>query len=161
MREPTQKLDIKAIRGWRIEAVVEGILIGMGLLLVEYLLYHFQVARIISAMVWVLFGSCALFCIFDLTVLPKLRYKKWRYEVHDTEVLIGEGVLFYERIQIPINRVQHVTLKQGPISRMYKLATLEITTAASSVEIPYLSQHIAESISKDIKQFALLNDEHE
>ncbi len=44
---------------------------------------------------------------------------------------IRRGVWWRHRIAIPVARVQHVDVSQGPIQRMFDLATLTIHTAGT------------------------------
>lgn len=51
-------------------------------------------------------------------------------------------------------RVQHVDMKQGPILRKYRLATITITTAATKHEIPALDIEEADELRLSISRLA-------
>ncbi|WP_419875724.1 PH domain-containing protein [Candidatus Pristimantibacillus sp. PTI5] len=161
MREPTQKLDLKAINGWRIEAIIEGLIVITLFVIVQAILTIFDIPEIIHLLIWICLGLYFLFFLYHVSVMPKQKYKKWKYEVSSNEIMMSEGIFFYRLMQVPINRIQHVTIKQGPIARRFQLASVEITTAASSVEINYLAYDLAERVSSEIKQFVLRSDAHE
>ena len=69
---------------------------------------------------------------------PPIHYRhlSWRLNQHGLE--IHRGVWWRHRIAIPIARVQHVDVSQGPIQRMFDLGKLTIHTAGTknaSVEL--------------------------
>lgn len=161
MREPTQSLDIKAIHAWRIEAVIEAFIVLALLLLAQVILSNFSTPSFIPLLLWLTTGAYFIFSLYHVSIMPKQKYKKWKYEVHPTAIFISEGVIFHRKTQIPINRIQQVTIKQGPVARRFHLATVEITNAASSIEIHYLEHNLAEKVSAEIKHLVLVSDNHE
>ena len=64
-----------------------------------------------------------------------------------------------KRVLIPMIRVQHVTIEQGPIMRKYNLAELHISTAATSHSIPCLTKEEAEQLKRQIGELAKVSDE--
>lgn len=87
-------------------------------------------------------------------VFPKIRWRRWRYEVLNEEIFIQHGVLIVTQTLIPMVHVQHVDTKQGPILSKYKLATLTITTAATTHEIPALRESEAAELRDLISELA-------
>jgi hypothetical protein len=75
---------------------------------------------IFAALLWtlVLFG-------------PVVRYRHIAYQVDSDEICIRRGVLWRSIHTVPRSRVQHTDVSQGPIERMYELATLIIYTAGT------------------------------
>mgnify|MGYP003490750311 FL=1 len=63
-----------------------------------------------------------------------------------TEIETKKGIVITTRTLIPMVRVQHVDLSQGPIMRKYNLASVEIYTAATVHEIPALEYGEAEEL---------------
>ena len=97
--------------------------------------------------------------ISTTTILPALRWKRWRYEVDEHEVDLRRGIFIIKRTLIPIKRVQHVDTRQGPILRNYSLSTVAITTAATTHEIPALDDETADEVRNQISNFARLAQE--
>lgn len=88
----------------------------------------------------ILLGWVALFTLLMLSAhfWPPIHYRhlSWRLNQHGLE--IHRGVWWRHRIAIPIARVQHVDVSQGPIQRMFDLGKLTIHTAGTknaSVEL--------------------------
>ena len=72
------------------------------------------------------------------------RYTRWRLDSIALE--IRRGVVWRAVIDVPISRVQHTDVKQGPIQRRFGLATLVVHTAGSenaSVELGGLRRETA------------------
>ncbi len=81
----------------------------------------------------------------------KYRHTSWRLGADGME--IRRGVLWRHRIAVPITRVQHVDVSQGPIQRMFELGTLTIYTAGtkhSAVEIEGLEHDLALNIRNQL-----------
>ncbi|MCL9971509.1 PH domain-containing protein [Anoxybacillus kestanbolensis] len=68
------------------------------------------------------------------------------YVICDQEIELEHGVWIRKRTLIPLRCVQHVDVKQGPLARKYKLASLYIYTAAMAHEIPFLDEQEAEKL---------------
>lgn len=90
-----------------------------------------------------LMGLCLFFAYVSF------RKKAFAFRNHD--VLFRHGIVATTTIVIPYNRVQHVALHEGFISRFFGLATIEIFTAggsSSDIEIPGIEKEQAENIKQ-------------
>jgi len=92
-------------------------------------------------------------------LIPYIRWKHWRYEIDEHEIDLMRGVLIRRRTLIPLSRVQHVDTTQGPILRWYKLASVTISTAATTHEISALDVLIADQVRDTISTYARLAEE--
>lgn len=75
--------------------------------------------------------------------------KGFAFRMHD--VLFRQGVIATNTMVIPYNRIQHVSLHEGIVSRMFGLAKIEIFTAgghSSDLEIPGIEKQQAENIKQ-------------
>ncbi|WP_453997406.1 PH domain-containing protein [Bacillus nitroreducens] len=97
--------------------------------------------------------------IFSIFIFPKLKWKRWRYEVHEHEIDLQRGVLIVKRTIIPMNRVQHVDTQQGPLLRKHELATVTISTAATVHEIPALDLEEADQLRDSISRLARVDED--
>ena len=64
--------------------------------------------------------------------MPHLSWARWAWAVRDADLLIGRGVWFRSITAIPLQRVQHVDLRQGPLEQSMGLARLAIYTASGT-----------------------------
>ena len=105
----------------------------------------------LSGREWLILGIaipilCALILLFSI-----LGYQKKGFAFREHDVLYRYGVIATNTIVIPYNRVQHVALHEGLISRFFGLAKIEIFTAggsSSDIEIPGIEKEQAEKIKQ-------------
>jgi len=63
---------------------------------------------------------------------PAARHKRLRYLVDEGGLRIRRGIFWRTVIWIPISRVQHTDVSQGPVQRSFELATLTVHTAGTA-----------------------------
>lgn len=157
IKEPTRRITPRAIRAWQWSSAFGNLtyffipLIYGSVLGIESDL-HLTILIILSLIVVILW-------LLGIVLLPYLRWKKWRYSVDENEIDLKRGILIHQRTLIPLSRVQHVDTRQGPILRYYKLATVTISTAATTHEIPALDEYTADKVRDVISKFARLAEE--
>ncbi len=67
------------------------------------------------------------------TVLLQVPYfRSLRYEIHDEQVIMYVGVITRSVKYVPFRTVTNMTVKQGPLDRLFGLGSLEIQTAGIS-----------------------------
>lgn len=116
--------------------------IGLGLALLkikELVVYQLEIS---SA-----FGLFVVIFIF----FSYVSYKKKGFAFREQDVLFKYGIIATSTIVIPYNRIQHVALHEGVISRYFGLAKIEIFTAggrSSDIEIPGIQKEQAENIKQ-------------
>lgn len=62
---------------------------------------------------------------------PKWSHERTSYRVDEEGLEIRRGVIWRHRITIPLGRVQHADVSQGPIQRMFGIGTLMVHTAGT------------------------------
>lgn len=80
-----------------------------------------------------------------------LSFKKKGFAFREHDVLFRYGIIATNTIVIPYNRIQHVALHEGIVSRYFGLAKVEIFTAggsSSDIEIPGIEKEQAENIKQ-------------
>lgn len=90
--------------------------------------------------------------IFSLIILfSRIGFNKKGFAFRQHDVLFRHGVIATNTLVIPYNRIQHVALHEGIISRFYGLNKIEIFTAggnSSDIEIPGIEKEQAENIKQ-------------
>jgi uncharacterized protein len=156
-KEPTRRITPRAIRAWQWSAAF-GNLIYFFIPFIYTSIFglesglHFRIVIGLSGTVFILW-------LIGIVLLPYLRWKKWRYSIDENEIDLKRGILIVQRTLIPLSRVQHVDTRQGPILRAYNLATVTISTAATTHEIPALDEYTADKVRDTISKFARLAEE--
>ena len=80
---------------------------------------------------------------------PKIEYAKTNYMIDPLGIEIHQGVLWRSQICVPIGRVQHADVGQGPLQRTFGVSTLTLYTAGTShasVSIEGLDHGLAVSV---------------
>lgn len=89
---------------------------------------------------------------------PLLSWHYRRYALREHDVVIQEGVLYRTLRAQALVRVQHVQLHQGPLQRLFGLATLVLCTAgkdAADCKLRHLPLARAEDLRNHILRMAL------
>jgi uncharacterized protein len=98
------------------------------------------------------FFMIAIIALFLISVvLGKISFKKRGYAFRKHDVLYKSGIISETTTIIPYNRIQHVALHEGFISRMFGLASIGVFTAGggnSDIEIPGIEKEKAQSIKQ-------------
>jgi membrane protein YdbS with pleckstrin-like domain len=84
---------------------------------------------------------------------PAARHRHLRYLVDPDGLRIQRGVLWRKTIWIPITRVQHTDVSQGPLQRHYDLATLTVHTAGTegaSIPLSGLEHGVATRLARHL-----------
>ncbi|UVI28761.1 PH domain-containing protein [Paenibacillus spongiae] len=152
----TSRIDEKALRAWRLSGWIST---GIYALIVLALLI---VTIKFDWPIWIPAAALALACLgayLEINLIPRLRYKQWRYAVTEHEIELHHGIYFRKRTLIPMIRIQHVDSKQGPILRAFGLATVTFSTAAGSHQIPALTEIRADEVRRQIARLARISDE--
>lgn len=82
------------------------------------------------------------------------------YALRQKDIIYRSGWLWKDMTTAPFNRVQHVSIDQGPIERKFNLAKLKIYTAggkASDMSIPGLTPTTANELKEFIVKKTLLD----
>ncbi|MFC4401894.1 PH domain-containing protein [Gracilibacillus xinjiangensis] len=153
MREqPSERIALDAVKAWQLTAHLVAIIplvLGIAALIVSYYLDFITYWIGIGLLVFT-----GLEWLITAFFIPRLRWKRWRYQIYDQEIYIQHGIIIVTRTVVPMIRVQHVDTEQGPILKKYGLSTLQISTAATKHEIPALLEGEAADLRDQISELA-------
>ena len=99
-------------------------------------------------------GPFILFGILSIVFLVPGRWRRWGYAFTDRELHVAYGWLTRVHTVVPVARVQHIDVSQGPIERIAGVATLSLHTAGtenSLVVLPSITRQRAEEIRDAIR----------
>lgn len=146
-----KKLDKSALKLWYVRAaIISLLLIGFfaGLIIVLIATdVPIDVTLAVSAAVGVL--VVLLLCL--TLILPALRYKMYAWGYDDKRIIVKQGVIFRQRVVIPVCQIQDLHRIQGPIMMMLKLSGVEISTAGSNFDISTLTTDEADRLIDDLE----------
>lgn len=150
--EPQQRIPRTAVKAWRIS----GFLTSLFFWLVPLGIWFFDTERVVDLWIHLLILSIVLGITLLFTFLiPHVRWKRWSYDINEHEIDLQHGLIIVQRTLVPVNRVQHVDTRQGPILRNYGLSNVAISTAATTHEIPALTEENAGTVRDQISRLAL------
>ena len=130
-----------------------------------YVLLALQIIAYVIALVFALTSGNKDFAIFATTVfvltaaaviaaatsLPKLSYKRRKYLFTEDKIEIVKVIIFIETSMIPISRIQHLTIDEGPLLRRHNLASIVVYTTAGFFKMEGLAREDAYKIADFLK----------
>lgn len=74
--------------------------------------------------------------------VERRRYLAWAYREREEDLIVSRGVLVRRVSVVPYGRMQFVEVTAGPVERVFRLATVQLHTAAaaSDARIPGLER---------------------
>ncbi|MBO1581850.1 PH domain-containing protein [Bacillus sp. XF8] len=144
------------VKVWQTRVLIE---LGISVLVILAYLFFMIKFNWWEWLFYVLIGLTVVYTPFDYFIFPKLRQRYYSYRLNEEELEVQHGMFTVKRVLVPMIRVQHVTIEQGPIMRKYDLAELQISTAATSHSIPGLKMREAEQLKRQIGELAKVSDE--
>jgi len=153
---PANALDKRVKTAWRLQALASLVPLVLGAAVFAGIAEMIGVPGPLPTVVLV--GALAALVLAE-TVLPEIRYRRWRWEVREEEVRLQEGLIVITQTVIPMVRIQHVDTAQGPIMHSLGLSDVHIWTAASKHTIPALADDHASQLRDRIAVLARVTDD--
>lgn len=156
-QEPSTRIHKNAIKAWTVNALLFGLLWFVPVFFYAAIAISHNMGKETAwynGIDWILFSALFLIALIlylaIALVLPKLRWQRWKYDVSEKEIDMLRGIIIKKRTLVPINRVQHVDTRQGPVYRKFGLSSVTISTAATTHEIPALDDETADDLRNTI-----------
>lgn len=146
-------MDPGIVKVWRIKSGLWAAVLSIGVLIWD-ILNFFEADRI--TLFGVIPAGVMLFLGAFVIWIPALRYRYWRYELREQELLLVRGVFNRVHTIIPLRRIQHLDVSQDLFEREFDVAKLIVHTAgtrSSDVILPGLSLDVAETLRDEMKDF--------
>lgn len=140
-----RRLDPATIQVDRLGGLVTTVVVGGGALLsagIGALAGERGAALVAHGM-----GAIALASVLALWAWhwPRRRWEHASYRVDPRGIRVCDGVWWRTETDVPRSRIQHTDVTQGPIERLYDIATLVIHTAGTEH-----SQVVVQGLSKSV-----------
>lgn len=68
-------------------------------------------------------------------LVPSLRYRHFQWSFERGVLRVAHGVVFRNEATIPVFRIQHIDLEQGPLERWMGVQQLTVHTAAPAADV--------------------------
>jgi len=83
--------------------------------------------------IWLIFGVGMLASLIQLALLPR-SLRSWGYAERAEDLLVRHGLMFRRLSIVPYGRMQFVDVTAGPMERLFRLATVQLHTAAAATQ---------------------------
>ena len=126
LREPAHRVCPRAVNYWRTASLIGAVVI----LAIAVTIYV-----VVPERPWwatTLLVLIALYQFVSVVVVPPIRYRIHRWEVNEIAIHTRVGWLGRESRIAPLSRVQTVDSSQGPLMRLFRLASVTVTTASAA-----------------------------
>ena len=148
-----KKLEPSAKNCMRISAVIVLAVILIPATIITILLLEAGMLGLICL------GASWILAAAYVAVAPALRYERYRYAIDEEAIRVRKGLLWISEDTVPMERLHKIKTSQGPIARIFKLSTINVTTAGGDVDIQFLKDEeateIAELLKKKINEIVL------
>ena len=146
------KLDKSVLKLWYIRAFIGalaliGILVSISVILISTGAESNVIAGVLLGV-----GIPVFLLLCLVLILPALRYKMYAWGYDDKRIVIKQGVIFRQRVVIPVCQIQDLHRTQGPIMMMLKLSGVTISTAGSNFDISTLTTEEADRLIDDLER---------
>lgn len=126
LREPAHQVCPRAINYWRTSSLISAVV----MLVIAVVVYV-----IVPERPWwatALLVALVVVEVVNVLVVPRIKFRIHRWEVNDIAIHTRVGWLGRESRIAPLSRVQTVDSSQGPLMRVFKLASVTVTTASAA-----------------------------
>lgn len=152
MEEPPReltRLDPRLLRLMQIHGAAAGLVVLAGAAIGEM-----WIRELLPLPPGLLLAAAALLSAYLVFRSPGRHYRAWGYRMDEDELQVRQGVWVRVHTVVPLDRVQHIDVAQGPIERSLGLCRLVVHTAGtlhSQVVLPGLTRAIAEAMRDEIR----------
>jgi uncharacterized protein len=132
---------------WNVVVLNTSVFFVLLAVVLSFILYKVEELNALAPYILIGFGIVLLIAFY----LTRIGFKKKGFAFRNHDVIYRSGIIATNTMVIPYNRVQHVALHEGFISRYFGLAKVEIFTAggsSSDIEIPGIAKEEAENIKQ-------------
>lgn len=126
------------------------ILVGIGAL--GLVLHAFHVPTMVWRVFLVVGILVSVVVLLYLVLAPTVGFARYRYRITDQSIEVISGVLSIQQEVLPIRRIQQINIQQGPILRLFGLATVELISAGGMLTLTAIPLTQAEETAAVLKE---------
>ena len=146
------KLDKSVLKLWYIRAAIYSLaLIGVPISLSVIFITTGTIADVMIPILLTV-GIPVLLALLIILILPVLRYKMYAWGYDDKRIIVKQGVIFRQRVVIPVCQIQDLHRIQGPIMMMLGVSDVTISTAGSNFNISTLTTKEADQMIDELEK---------
>ena len=147
-----KKLNKSVLKLWYIRAAIVALaLIGIFVSVITILITTGAPSDVTLAVSLGIGIPIALLLCLTL-IMPALRYKMYAWGYDDKRIVVKQGVIFRQRVVIPVCQIQDLHRTQGPLMMMLNLSGVTISTAGSNFDISTLTTAEADRMIDELER---------
>jgi len=111
---------------------------------------------------WMIWTGLYIIGALFLFLLFRASFKRRGFALREKDVLYKSGIIAETTVIVPLNRIQHVALNEGFLSRMFHFGTLQIYTAGGAsgeIRIAGVPIEQAKAMKEALVQRLVINKE--
>ncbi|MBE6671720.1 MAG: hypothetical protein E7593_05915 [Ruminococcaceae bacterium] len=147
-----KKLDKSVLKLWYIRAAIGSLALVGFITSVAVILNATGTPGDVTLAVLIGVGIPVALLLAITLIMPALRYKMYAWGYDDKRIIVKQGVIFRQRVVIPVCQIQDLHRIQGPIMMMLKLSGVTISTAGSNFDISTLTTAEADRMIDELER---------
>ena len=147
-----KKLDKSVLKLWYIRAAIGALALVGVFISVAVILTATGASSKVALSVLSGVGIPVALLIALTLIVPALRYKMYAWGYDDKRIIVKQGVIFRQRVVIPVCQIQDLHRTQGPLMMMLKLSGVTISTAGSNFDISTLTTDEADRMIDELER---------
>ena len=145
------KVDFKSIENRYLKVILINTFVAFLMLFLVVCLGDYKgLFELLENTMWIYLSL--MLCFVLVLLIKTIEFKKRKYAVREKDISYKKGVLFRSMTTVPFNRIQHLEIDEGPISRFLGLVSLSVFTAGDSSDDLKISGLLKQEAAQ-IKEF--------
>ena len=146
-----KKLDKRVLKLWYIRAAIVSLALVGGFISTTVILNAAEASQNVVSAVLSGVGIFVVLLLGITLILPALRYKMYAWGYDEKRIIVKQGVIFRQRVVIPVCQIQDLHRTQGPLMTMLNVSDVTISTAGSNFDISTLTTIEADRLIDDLE----------
>ena len=147
-----KKLDKRVLELWYIRAAIGSLALLGAFTSAAVILNLTGASRDVTLAVLLGVGVPVVLLLAFILIMPALRYKRYAWGYDEKRIVVKQGVIFRQRVVIPVCQIQDLHRTQGPLMMMLKLSGVTISTAGSNFDISMLTTDEADRMIDELER---------
>ena len=147
-----RKLDKRVLKLWYVRAAVISLALAGVFTSVAVILSAVGASNDVTHAVLSAVGIPVVLLLGITLIMPALRYKLYAWGYDDKKIIVKQGVIFRQRVVIPVCQIQDLHRTQGPLMMMLNLSGVTISTAGSNFDISTLTTDEADRMIDELER---------
>ena len=147
-----KKLDKRVLELWYIRAAIGSLALLGAFTSAAVILNLTGASRDVTLAVLLGVGVPVVLLLAFILIMPAVRYKRYAWGYDEKRIVVKQGVIFRQRVVIPVCQIQDLHRTQGPLMMMLKLSGVTISTAGSNFDISMLTTDEADRMIDELER---------